>query len=103
MLRFPKAVYTNNETFEAQIELCNYGKDELKNSTLSWEITVDGRSLGKGKTPAAALAFGHNGGLGKISFPLQQVTNASKLEVCLSLDETEYRNRWRTYGFIRHP
>lgn len=99
LLRFPKAVYTNNETFEAQIELCNYGKDELKNSTLSWEITADGRSLGKGKTPAAALAFGHNGGLGKISFPLQQVTNASKLEVCLSLDGTEYRNRWNVWVY----
>lgn len=99
LLRFPKAVYTNNETFEAQIELCNYGKDELKNSTLSWEITADGRSLGKGKTSAAALAFGHNGGLGKISFPLQQVTNASKLEVCLSLDGTEYRNRWNVWVY----
>lgn len=99
LLRFPKAVYTNNETFEAQIELCNYGKDELKNSTLSWEITADGRSLGKGKTPVAALAFGHNGGLGKISFPLQQVTNASKLEVCLSLDGTEYRNRWNVWVY----
>lgn len=99
LLRFPKAVYTNNETFEAQIELCNYGKDELKNSTLSWEITADGRSLGKGKTPAAALAFGHNGGLGKISFPLQQVTNASKLEVCLSLDGTAYRNRWNVWVY----
>lgn len=99
LLRFPKAVYTNNETFEAQIELCNYGKDELKNSTLSWEITADGRSLGKGKTPAPALAFGHNGGLGKISFPLQQVTNASKLEVCLSLDGTEYRNRWNVWVY----
>lgn len=99
LLRFPKAVYTNNETFEAQIELCNYGKDELKNSTLSWEITADGRSLGKGKTPAAALAFGHNGGLRKISFPLQQVTNTSKLEVCLSLDGTEYRNRWNVWVY----
>lgn len=99
LLRFPKAVYTNNETFEAQIELCNYGKDELKNSTLSWEITAGGRSLGKGKTPVAALAFGHNGGLGKISFPLQQVTNASKLEVCLSLDGTEYRNRWNVWVY----
>ena len=99
LLRFPKAVYTNNETFEAQIELCNYGKDELKNSTLSWEITADGRSLVKGKTPAAALAFGHNGGLGKISFPLQQVTNASKLEVCLSLDGTAYRNRWNVWVY----
>lgn len=99
LLRFPKAVYTNNETFEAQIELCNYGKDELKNSTLSWEITADGRSLGKGKTLAAALVFGHNGGLGKISFPLQQVTNASKLEVCLSLNGTEYRNRWNLWVY----
>lgn len=99
LLRFPKAVYTNNETFEAQIELCNYGKDELKNSTLSWEITADGRSLGKGQTPAAALAFGHNGGLGKISFPLQQVTDASKLEVCLSLDGTAYRNRWNVWVY----
>lgn len=99
LLRFPKAVYTNNETFEAQIELCNYGKEELKNSTLAWEVTVDGRSLGKGKTPAVALAFGHNGGLGKISLPLQQVTKASKLEIRLSLDGTEYRNRWNVWVY----
>lgn len=99
LLRFPKAVYTNNETFEAQIELCNYGKEELKNSTLAWEVTADGRSLGKGKTPAVALAFGHNGGLGKISLPLQQVTKASKLEIRLSLDGTEYRNRWNVWVY----
>lgn len=99
LLRFPKAVYTNNETFEAQIELCNYGKEELKNSTLAWEVTADGHSLGKGKTPAVALAFGHNGGLGKISLPLQQVTKASKLEIRLSLDGTEYRNRWNVWVY----
>lgn len=99
LLRFPKAVYTNNETFEAQIELCNYGKEKLQNRILSWEVTADGRLLGKGKTPATALAFGHNGGLGKIALPLQQVTKASKLEVCLSLDGTEYRNRWNIWVY----
>ena len=30
---------------------------------------------------------------------MQQVTNASKLEVCLSLDGTAYRNRWNVWVY----
>lgn len=103
LLRFPKATYTNNEKFEAQIELCNYGKEELKDKVLSWEITANGRLLEKGQTPARSFTFGHNENLGKISFPLQQIRKASKLEVRLSLDRTEYSNHWNVWVYPENP
>lgn len=99
LLRFPKAVYTNNETFTADVELCNYGAEELKDSKLNWEVTSDGQSLSKGTISAAKLLIGHNGNIGKIEMPLSKVEKASQLEVCVSLEGTEYRNRWNIWVY----
>ena len=99
LLRFPKAVYTNNEVFEAEIELCNYGENELKNSTFVWQIASEGKIIGQGKMSAKKLTIGHNRGIGKIEFPLNKIGEASQLEVCVSLQGTDYRNRWNIWVY----
>lgn len=99
LLRFPQAVYTNNEFFVAQIELSNYGAAELKNKTLVWEVKNDEKSVGKGRVDVANLKIGHNDDLGEIILPLNSITIASKLEVCLSLEDTEYRNHWNIWVY----
>lgn len=99
LLRFPKAVYTNNETFAADIELCNYGAEELNNKVLAWKVTSEGKVIGDGSVPAEKLIIGHNGGIGKIELPLDKIEKASQLEVCLSLEGTEYRNRWNVWVY----
>lgn len=99
LLRFPKAVYTNDETFTADIELCNYGADELHNSLLTWQITSEGKVMGEGNTSAEKLVMGHNGEIGKIDFPLNKVERASQLEICVSLEGTAYRNRWNIWVY----
>lgn len=99
LLRFPKAVYTNNETFIADVELCNYSADELQNSILTWQVTSGGNVIGQGSVPVEKFIIGHNGGIGKIELPLDKVENASQLEVCVSLEGTEYRNRWNIWVY----
>lgn len=99
LLRFPKAVYTNNEFFEAQIELSNYGADELADRTLVWEVTDGGQLVGTGSVDVTNLRIGHNGGLGEIVLPLNKITHATKLEVCLSLQDSDYRNRWNIWVY----
>jgi len=99
LLRFPKAVYTNNEFFVAKAELSNYGVEELKDRTLVWEVKDAGKSVGKGRIDVADLRMGHNENLGEIVLPLNSITKASKLEVCLSLENSEYRNCWNIWVY----
>lgn len=99
LLRFPKAVYTNDETFEADLELSNYGKEELHAQTLTWSITNAGVQIGSGQIAAEKLTMGHNGKLGRLECALNEVKKAAKLEVCVALEGTEYVNRWNIWVF----
>ena len=99
LLRFPKAVYTNDETFEAEIELCNYGAEDLKDKNFVWEISKSSQLLGNGKVPVSVLTIGHNGNLGKIKIPLAQVEKASKLEIRLQIEGTGHCNRWNIWVY----
>ena len=83
----------------AKAELSNYGVEELKDRTLVWEVKDAGNSVGKGRIDVADLRMGHNENLGEIVLPLNSITKASKLEVCLSLENSEYRNRWNIWVY----
>lgn len=99
LLRFPKAVYTNNETFEALVEISNYGEGEMIDKTLNWTITSHGKELGNGSIISKSIIMGHNSNIGKISYPLSMVEKASKLEICVSIEGTEYKNRWNIWVY----
>lgn len=99
LLRFPKAVYKNNETFEGEIELCNYGKCILNDRTISWEILANGISIKSDSIKAETIQFGHNANLGTISFPLDKVRNASKLDIIVKVNGTDYANKWNLWVY----
>lgn len=99
LLRFPKAIYTNDEIFQAEVELCNYSQEELKNKALTWCVSSGADVIAEGKVTAGVLRIGHNGQLGKIEAPLGKVGKAAKLEVCLALEGTEYRNHWNIWVY----
>lgn len=100
LLRFPKAVYTNEESFKADVEVTNYSGKEWENTSLSWMMKgEDGNVLGKGEIPIHGLVAGHNGELGTIDVPLQGCHKATKLTVFLALDGTDYRNSWDIWAY----
>lgn len=99
LLRFPKAVYSNNETFKAELELCNYGNKELTNQTLAWSISNGATVLEEGTVQVDALTFGYNNKLGTLSIPLTKVEKAAKLEVVLRVVGTDYVNRWNIWAY----
>lgn len=79
LIRFPKAVYTNDETFVADVELSNYGPTALSEQVLTWTVMNAGEKIGEGEIAASQLAIGHNGELGRIECSLEKVTKAAKL------------------------
>ncbi len=70
LLKFPKAVYMNDESFEAELELCNYGASELTDKTFTWEVYNGSDKLADGKIPMSKASVGYNGAIGNIVFPL---------------------------------
>lgn len=99
LLRFPKAVYTNDETFEGELELCNYGSEELKKQNLLWSVSMNGKCIQESVVKVDELKFGYNNKLGKISAPLNEVRKASKLEICIRVEGTDYVNRWNIWVY----
>lgn len=99
LLRFPKAVYTNNETFTADVEICNYSAEELTGQTLLWKVKSGKQTLSTGQIRANSLTIGHNGRIGKIEFPLSEIGKASELEISVALKGTEYQNRWNIWVY----
>ena len=80
--RIEKFVYTNNETFEADIEIYHFGKTDLKNAVAAWTIKDDkGKIVRSGKFPSLTIRTGENTSVGKVSMPLSKITEASKLNL----------------------
>lgn len=95
LLRFPKAVYTSNEDFVAEMEVSNYSVSSVLNKNMTWTVTEEsGRKIQQGKVSVKELSIGHNTNIGQINIPLSSISSATKLTVLLSLEGTDYKNQW---------
>jgi len=92
LLRFGKAVYRSDESFEATIQVANFYR-ELDGQTINWSIEGAGGVLASGKLENLYVPLGNEEVLGKIDHRLN-VKNASKLLVKVELEGTSYKNEW---------
>lgn len=89
LLRFEKAVYTNNEQFKGEVELANFSNKVLKNSTISWAAKdAAGKQLAAGEVPAEAGSF---------TFDLQKIKTATA--VTIQLKGAGYQNQWTIWVY----
>lgn len=98
LLRFPKAVYTSDESFEAQAELFNYSSRELTQLEAVWSISPadepGARPIGSGKLTLTSAPSGSLTALGTIRAPLDKVSRATRLNVRVRIPGTDYENEW---------
>lgn len=99
LLNFPKAIYLNSETFNGEFVVCNYGKSVLHDKNIEWTVSCNGKKISNGITPVSSLGIGYNGELGTMSVPLANITEASKLEIELGIEGTDYKNRWNIWVY----
>lgn len=99
LVRFPKAVYTNDESFIASVEIANFTDQALNNQSLSWILKDErGKEVGKGTIACPVLAVGLNKLPETISSPLH-LPEATRLTLSLSLDNTPYNNEWSVWVY----
>ncbi len=87
LARMKKLIFTNNETFEAAVELAHYGDGPIAASTPEWKITDQtGKLLQSGKFAQTDIPLGNGFKLGDVSFPLSSITTPEmlKLEVTVN-------------------
>ncbi|HWB94158.1 MAG TPA: glycoside hydrolase family 2 TIM barrel-domain containing protein, partial [Puia sp.] len=100
LIRYEKAVYENNETFEAGVEVANFSDHVLKASVAEWTAkNASGKQIAGGKLAPADIALGNGHSLGKFSIDLKSLRKASCLTIEVRLTGTPYRNRWRIWVY----
>ena len=93
LARLKKCIFTNNETFDASIEVAHYGDAPLLSCTPEWKITDHaGETVQSGKLAKTDIALGNCISLGKISFPLSTIHTAAKLT--LKIRVNSFINSW---------
>lgn len=99
LLRTGSFVYTNQQIFKAEITICHYGEEDLKNATIYWRIkNTDGKVLQEGDFNKDIVA-GQNTVAGNIHFDLSSVRQAQQLKIEAGIQGTDYVNDWNIWVF----
>lgn len=98
LARMKKLVYTNNETFEAAIEVAHYGDEPISACTPEWKITDNtGKLIQSGKFQQTNIPLGNGFKLGTVSLPLAAITNPEKLILEVSVNGKS--NSWEFWVY----
>lgn len=80
LARLKKCIFTNNESFEASVEVAHYGDGPVSNCTADWKIADSaGKVIQTGKFTETDIPVGNCFKLGDVSLPLAIFTKPSKL------------------------
>ena len=98
LLQFPKAVYSNDETFEAVLDVSNYGQEVLQNQRIGWALRDGAHLVAKGHFDST-IGKGHQGNLGHLEASLREIVQAKKLTLEVQLEGTSYKNHWNIWVY----
>ena len=98
LIRFPKATYTNNEFFEATLDISNYSENALKDQEIEWSISDGTIILASGVTKAT-ISNGYNKNLLAINESLEKITKATQLNIQVNLKGTDFKNNWNIWVY----
>ncbi len=95
LAKLPKFVYNNNEAFTAEIVLFHSGKKPLNNAVLSWTIKNEkGILQASGNFDSKTYENGNGIFVGNLTFGLNEIQEASKLNLEVKVNDTAFVNDW---------
>jgi Glycosyl hydrolases family 2/Glycosyl hydrolases family 2, sugar binding domain len=95
LLRMPKRTYSQQEPFEATVDLAHYGPTDLVDIKPVWTIKDQkGREVASGSLPVIKATTGALNPLGEIKASLAGASVPCKLKVTVSLEGTDTANDW---------
>jgi hypothetical protein len=95
LARMGKEVFTNNESFKAEIEVAHFGSVPIKKAEILCNISSpESDTLLKETLKKDEIAIGNSISLGTITFNLTNVSKAQKLTLSVSIKDTPFKNSW---------
>lgn len=100
LARMKKMVFTNAETLEADLEIAQFGPENLKGIQPTWNLADSkGRVLQKGTLPARDLPIGALHELGAIRIALAGIRSPARLVLTVGAEEQEFSNSWDVFVY----
>ncbi|MDD4970872.1 MAG: glycoside hydrolase family 2 [Paludibacter sp.] len=100
LIRFQKATYTNNETFNASVEILNNGASTLNDKKLIWKITDKlNNTIADGMLQIPTLTVGKRVVTGNITKDLTTISTAGSYTVKVEIEGTIYKNEWQIWVY----
>jgi len=93
LARMAKLIYSNQETFAADVEVAHFGPAPLQNVRAEWAILDrEGRALAEGRFPGRDIPWGNGLKLGQVRFGLERLSRAQKCVLKVKVAQAE--NDW---------
>ena len=100
LARLQRRIFSNDQTFEAEVEAAHFGSEALSYPDIRWKISsAEGSLVAEGSFDKAELALGNAQSLGIIALELGQFSKAEKLNLEVSV--TQYSNDWDFWVYPR--
>ena len=100
LARIPKFVYTNDETFGADIEVAHFGAAPLQNARVDYVIRNPyGEVYARGQLCNRNIPIGNLSSLGRIECPLKDIDRPCKLNLEVRIEGTEAVNDWNFWVY----
>jgi hypothetical protein len=101
LARMKKRTYTNNETFNADIQIAHFGQAPLENAFINWQISDQSRKIiNSGKLGPCDIALGNEKIISSVSVPLKDLKKPQMLNLALAIEGTSFAN---DYCFWVYP
>ncbi|SER85057.1 glycoside hydrolase family 2 TIM barrel-domain containing protein [Pedobacter rhizosphaerae] len=98
LLKFKNASYLNDQLFNAELQVANFGKDAFSGKA-AWKVTdQQGKVLKSGNTVTQEVILGTSS-LGKVAVDLSSITQPTQLTFELSIENTPYQNSWNFWVY----
>ena len=95
-----KFVWTNNETFSADIRIAQYSHSTLHDIATEWELVNNqNEPIASGMFKQQDIPIGNTQTLGKLSIPLSEIKHACQLTLRVKLTGTDYQNHWHLWVY----
>ncbi|MBN8456774.1 MAG: discoidin domain-containing protein [Verrucomicrobia bacterium] len=100
LARMKKMIYQSNGALEAELEVAQFGPEDLKQAEVAWSlVTQDGVSIGNGKLSPRDLATGELHRVGAIQVPLGTIKRATKAVLTVTVGQGLAVNAWDVFVY----
>ncbi len=100
LARMPRFVWTNDETFEASVDVANYGPEDLSGAQVSWRLaTPEGQVCAEGLLDSQEMPTGSVTKVGEIAVDLSKLQAPTRLVFSTALVNSDITNEWSVWVY----